>query len=140
MWPALLLLTTIAPAPVFGQSQTATTITAASGKPVRLGYYAHFNKDCTPGPLADVRITVPPQHGIVAVRRAKVRTKRIANCPEVEGPVQVVLYQGRPGFVGRDVVAYEVRIAGGETRLITIAINVTPDASPKPRQERSLDL
>jgi hypothetical protein len=43
----------------------------------------------------------------------KIRTKQVANCPEVEAPVQVIFYQSRAGFVGSDTLTYEVKNAAG---------------------------
>ena len=52
---ALALLTSVAPA--IAQSTVYTTINAQSGKPVRLGAYAGLNKDCSQGPLPEIKVT-----------------------------------------------------------------------------------
>ena len=55
---ALALLTSVAPA--IAQSTVYTTINAQSGKPVRLGAYAGLNKDCSQGPLPEIKVTQIP--------------------------------------------------------------------------------
>ena len=58
---ALPLLTSVGPA--IAQSTVYTTVNAQSGKPLRLGAYAGLNKDCSPGPLPEIRVTQNPKHG-----------------------------------------------------------------------------
>ena len=64
---ALPLLTSVAPA--IAQSTVYTTVNAQSGKPVRLGAYAGLNKDCSQGPLPEIKVTQNPKHGVFVIRK-----------------------------------------------------------------------
>jgi len=64
---ALPLLTSVAPA--IAQSTVYTTVNAQSGKPVRLRAYAGLNKDCSQGPLPEIKVTQNPTHGVFVIRK-----------------------------------------------------------------------
>lgn len=118
------------------QTNEPAAVTAMSGELVRLGYYASFKADCSPGPLPEIHVTTPPRNGEVVIRQAKVRTRRIVNCPTVEGPVAIVFYRSQPGFTGSDAVAFTVRESNGRLRTATVAVTVTG----RPRRGGPVDL
>ena len=106
-----------------------TSIEATPDKPVQLGYHASAHKNCTPAPLPTVRIIEAPKSGILTVRKAVLTTDKIAGCPGLKIPAQVVSYQARAGAAGNDHIVYEVTDFNGEvgTYDVTIKIKEAPE-------------
>ena len=116
------------------QSSQYSSAEVAAGSRVQLRYHASAQKDCTPLPLPEIRVLESPKYGTLIARRAKLKTNRISNCPNLELPVQVVFYEARRGYIGRDKVVYEVMTAGGEPATFTITITVKENQNPiKPK-------
>jgi len=113
-------------------SANYTSVEAISGKPVQLTYHASAHKNCTPAPPPTVRVIEPPKSGTLTVRRAELTTDRVAGCPAVKTPVQVVFYQARAGYEGPDHVNYGVTSENGEvaTYDVTITVKAPPATSP----------
>ena len=130
---ALALLTSVAPA--IAQSTVYTTINAQSGKPVRLGAYAGLNKDCSQGPLPEIKVTQNPKNGVFVIRKGKATVRREGQCPAgTEAEVQVVFYQSRANYIGDDSVSYEVR-SGDQVRSYSIAFSIKASAPPRKRPD-----
>jgi hypothetical protein len=130
---ALPLLTSVAPA--IAQSTVYTTINAQSGKPVRLGVYAGLNKDCSQGPLPEIKVTQNPTHGVFVIRKAKASVRGEGRCPAgTEAEVQVVFYQSRANYIGDDGVSYEVR-SGDQVRSYSIALSIKASAPARKRPD-----
>jgi hypothetical protein len=106
-----------------------TSIEATSDKPVQLSYHGSAHKNCTPAPLPTVRIIEAPKWGILTVRKAVLTTDKIAGCPGLKIPAQVVSYQARAGAAGNDHIVYEVTDFNGEvgTYDVTIKIKEAPE-------------
>jgi hypothetical protein len=106
-----------------------TSIEATSDKPVQLSYHGSAHKNCTPAPLPTVRIIEAPKSGILTVRKAVLTTDKIAGCPGLKIPAQVVSYQARAGAAGNDHIVYEVTDFNGEvgTYDVTIKIKEAPE-------------
>ena len=121
---AISLLSTAA----LAQTANYTSVEATSEKPVQLSYHGSAHKDCTPAPLPTVRIMEPPKSGMLTVRRATLTTDKVAGCPAMKTPAQIVLYQARAGYEGPDHVKYEVTSENGEvaTYDVTITIKNSP--------------
>jgi hypothetical protein len=117
------------------QTTDYTTATVTSGKPARLGYYATIKKDCSPGPLPEIRVVTAPKSGTLTVTRANLTTNKVANCPAATTPVQVVFYRSRPGFVGEDLIAYDVKESSGRVRSYAITITVRAPAQNQPKSD-----
>src|SRR5271166_6060039 len=137
LWPrigrlgsaALILLASSA----LAQSVNYTSVEATAGTPAQLTYHATAHKNCMPAPLPSVRVIKSPAAGMLIVRKAILTTDRLAGCPAVKTPAQVVLYQARAGYEGLDEVKYEVTSANGEVADydVTIAVKQGP-AETKP--------
>ena len=99
---------------------------------MQLGYHASAHKNCTPGSLPTIRVIEAPKSGMLTVRRAVLTTDKIAGCPGLKTPAQVVLYLARAGYAGPDHVKYEVTSENGEvaTNDVTIAVKAAPAQSP----------
>jgi hypothetical protein len=114
----------------FAQATNYTSVEAIAGKPVQLSYHASAHKNCTPAPLPTVRVTQAPKAGMLTVRPAVLRTTKVADCPRIKVPAQVVFYQAREGYTGSDHVSYDVTNSNGEVGTFDVAITVK--AAPAP--------
>lgn len=112
--------------PAWAQSQSQpSNVTVQSGKEVRLSTHGVFKKDCTPGPVPEVKAITPPKNGSFVVKTATVKTSATSACANKEGPAQVVFYQSKDGFAGSDAVTYQVKTASGQTQSHTVSLTVT---------------
>ena len=122
------------------QEQTFRTVEAAPGKPVRLGVVGNITKECTPGPMPEVKVVTQPSHGTLAVRSGKTKAGTLPRCPNLEVPIQAVFYQAHPKFTGTDQVAYTVKNVEGRTQSFTLKINVSGQATPEAKPQDNTDL
>ena len=116
-----------------------TSVEAPAGKPVQLTYHASANKNCTPAAPPTIRVTQPPKDGVLTVRKAVLTTDKIAGCPRLKTPVQVVFYQARADYVGPDHVGYEVTSSNGEVADydVSITVKAAPSAERAERPGRN---
>jgi hypothetical protein len=116
----------------FAQDANYTSVEATSEKPVQLSYHASAHKNCTPAPLPTIRVIEAPKSGTLTVRKAVLKTDKIAGCPGLKTPAQVVFYLARPGYTGPDHVKYEVTSENGEvaTNDVTITVRAAPAQRP----------
>jgi hypothetical protein len=124
----------------FAQATDYTSVDAIAGKPVQLSYHASANKNCVAGPPPTIRVTQPPKVGVLMVRKATLTTNKIAGCPGLKAPAEVVLYQAREGYSGPDHVAYEVTDTNGKVSVVDIAITVNGGPAPKPSEQKGTSL
>jgi hypothetical protein len=114
------------------QDVNYTSVEATSGKPLQLSYHASAHKNCTPAPLPTIRVIEAPKSGTLTVRGAVLKTDKIAGCPGLKTPAQVVFYLAHAGYVGPDHVKYEVTSENGEvaTNDVTIVVKAAPAQRP----------
>jgi hypothetical protein len=118
-----------------GLAQAATNYTSIevlAGKPVQLSYHASAHKNCTPAMPPTVRITQPPKDGVLTVRKAVLTTDKIAGCPRLKTPVQVLFYEAHADYAGPDHVGYEVIDSNGEVSSYDVTITVKAPAPSLP--------
>ena len=118
-----------------------TSIEATPAKPVQLGYHASAHKNnCSPAPLPTIRVIQVPKSGTLTVRRALLTTDKIAGCPGLKIPAQVVFYQARAGATGSDHIVYEVTDFNREvgTYDVTIKIKEAPKPSPATKKDEKI--
>jgi hypothetical protein len=116
----------------FAQAINYTSVEAITAKPAQLSYHASAQRSsCTPAPLPVVRVVQPPTSGVLTVRRAILTTDKIAGCPQLKVPAQVVFYKSHDGYVGSDHVSYQVTDAKGESGTYDVTINVKAAPPPK---------
>jgi hypothetical protein len=84
------------------QSTSYSSVEAIGDTPLQLGYYASANKNCTPAALPTLRVTQAPKHGTLTAKRGVLATSKIAGCPDLKIPAQVIFYQSRQEYVGPD--------------------------------------
>jgi hypothetical protein len=118
--------------PSLAQSTNYTSVEATSDNPVQLSYHASAHKNCTPAPLPTVRVIEAPKSGTLTVRGAVLKTDKVAGCPGLKTPAQVVFYLARPGYAGPDHVKYEVTSENGEIGAydVTIGVKAAPHQRP----------
>lgn len=109
-------------------AQTARTTTVQAGKTIRMAVVTGLKKDCSLGQPGGIRIITTPKSGQLAVEGGKTKTPASFRCPNVETPIQQLLYKAKPGFTGTDEIAYETRTPEGETQSFTVKITVTDKA------------
>ncbi len=113
------------------QATNYTSVEATAGKPVQLTYHATAHKStCTPAPPPTVHVLQAPKDGVLIVRKAVLTTDKIAGCPRLKAPAQVVFYQAKESYSGPDHVNYEVTDANGEVS--TFDVTITVKAAPPP--------
>jgi hypothetical protein len=122
------------------QDANYTSVNATSDKSVELGYHASAHKNCTPGALPTIRVIEAPKSGTLTVRRGVLTTEKVAGCPGLKTPAQVVFYLAHAGYAGPDRVKYEVTSENGEVATYEITINVkaAPAQSPPATGDRPL--
>jgi hypothetical protein len=100
------------------------TAQGQTGKDVRVGVYVNVQDDCTSGPLPTIRLSIPPAHGRITVKKAKVSATNYKQCLALEVPGYVAFYRSQPDFSGNDVFALEVKFPSGrmETQRFTVTI------------------
>ena len=114
------------------QDANYTSVEATSGKPLQLSYHASAHKNCTAAPLPTIRVIEAPKSGTLTVRGAVLKTDKLAGCPGLKTPAQVVFYLAHAGYVGPDHVKYEVTSANGEVATNDVTIVVKPPPAPRP--------
>lgn len=115
------------------QSTSYTSAQVMAGNTVQLSYHASANRNCTPGKLPSIQVLVPPQSGALIVRRATLTTDKIAGCPRLKTPAQVVLYQADANYSGIVHVGYVVTDANGP-KGYDVTITVKPAGAKAPSQ------
>ena len=106
-------------------SANYTSIEAAWDQPVQLSYHASAHTaNCTAAALPTVRVTQPPKWGMLSVRKAVLTTDKVAGCPPIKTPAQVVFYQARSGYTGPDHLNYEVTSENGEVATYDVTVTV----------------
>jgi len=79
---------------------------------------------------------------MLAVRGAVLTTNKIAGCPTIKTPAQVVFYQARAGYQGPVHARYEVTNEQGEFATYDVAITVqeAPPQQNKPSEDAGSQL
>jgi hypothetical protein len=115
-------------AAALAQDVNYTSVEATSDKPVQLSYHASAHKNCTPAALPTIRVIEAPKSGTLTVRGAVLKTNKVAGCPGLKTPAQVVFYLAHAGYVGPDHVKYEVTSENGEVAIndVTIVVKAPP--------------
>lgn len=105
------------------------TMTAISGKPLKLNFSNTTNPDCTSIGETVVRMTQEPAHGRVTIAKAsdfpsfpKKNARHACNKKRVSGTKTT--YVSERGFTGTDSAAIEIIFASGSTARRHYTINV----------------
>ena len=95
------------------------------------------------GEAPTVRVIEAPRSGMLAVREAQLTTDKIAGCPALKTPAQVVFYTANTDYAGPDHVKYEVKDENGEVATYDMTITVKavqpgqnpPTGTPAPQPQ-----
>ena len=105
------------------------TMTAISGRPLKLNFSNTTNPDCSSIGETIVKLTREPQHGRVTISKAsdfpsfpKKNVRYTCNKQRVSGTKTV--YVSERGFTGTDSAAIEIIFASGSTARRSYTINV----------------
>jgi hypothetical protein len=116
----------LAPAAAHAQH---VSLTAISGKPLKLNFSNAINPDCTSKGEPVVRLSQAPQHGKVTISKAsdfpsfpKGNARRDCNKKRVAGTQTV--YVSERGYFGTDAAAIEIIFPTGATARRSYIINV----------------
>ena len=83
------------------QDTNYTSAEVTAGKPFELSYHASAHKsNCSAGALPTIRVLEAPKSGTLTVRKAVLTTNKIAGCPGLKTPAQVVFYLAHTGLRG----------------------------------------
>jgi hypothetical protein len=116
----------------FAPAANYTSVEATAGKPVQLTYHASAHKNCTPAPLSTFDVLQAPKLGLLTVRKGLLTTDKVAGCPGLKIPAEVVFYRARAGSAGTDHVIYKVTSASGEVETYDVTVTVKPAPAPSP--------
>jgi hypothetical protein len=130
--------------PALAQTTVTRSETAASGKSVRLAIVPNLKKDCSTGPMPEIRVSGAPKNGSLITKVGKIKTPAKYRCPSKEAAVQAVFYQSKDGFTGSDEVTVDVKDSDGnvQTQNIKITVNAAKSDTAKPdaAKKESTDL
>ena len=139
--PLLLLASAALTAlPVAAQTSSYRSATVQPGKPSRIWTVTALKKECSVGQIGGVKVVTPPKNGTLTLARAKAKTPANFRCPNIQTPVEHVLYQPNSSFNGSDEVSFETKSADGAVEKHTIRIDVSGKAAPPTKQDGLIDL
>jgi hypothetical protein len=107
------------------------TAQGQAGKDVRVGVYVNVQDDCTSGPLPTIRLSTPPAHGRVMVKKAKVSATNFKQCLALEMMGYVAFYRSQPDFRGNDVFVLEVKFPSGRTEMQQFTMTIAAAGSTR---------
>jgi len=112
-----------------GAQAQRLTMTAISGKPLKLNFSNSTNPDCGSVGETVVRLTQEPQHGRITISKAsdfpsfpKQNVRHACNKKRVAGTQTV--YVSERGYLGSDSAGIEIVFASGGTARRSYTINV----------------
>lgn len=106
-------------------AQTSKTATILTGRPTRIAVETALTRECKVGQMGGIRVITAPTNGTVSVKSDKLKTPKNFRCPEVETPVQTLIYLSNKNYKGSDELVYETRTPEGSTQTFTVKIIVT---------------
>ncbi len=127
---ATVILSTEISTAALAQTSIQRSASVTPGKPGRIAVLAALKPNCSAGPAPEVRIVTSPKHGALIIGSGKLKTGRLKQCPNLEAPVRIVMYQASPQFQGTDLVSYEVANAAGKIQTHSVTITVNPTVAP----------
>jgi uncharacterized membrane protein len=103
-----------------------------SGKDIRIGVYLNIQPDCTSGPLPTIRLSEPPTHGKVVVKKATASATNLKQCLALQVPAYVALYRSNRNFIGTDLFVLEVKYPNGRMEVQHITVMVEGKSPGQP--------
>ena len=110
--------------PALAQTTVTRSETVPAGKQARLVIVPNLKKDCSSGPMPEIKVVTPPKSGSLITKAGKLKTPAKYRCPNKEAEVQALFYQSKDGYTGSDTVVVEIKNADGEIEKRDIRITV----------------
>ena len=110
--------------PALAQTTVTRSETVPTGKQARLVIVPNLKKDCSLGPMPEIKVTTAPGSGSLITKAGKLKTPAKYRCPNKEAEVQALFYQSKDGYTGSDSVVVEIKNADGEIEKRDIRITV----------------
>jgi len=122
-----------------GSAAAQTTVTRSetvpAGKSARLVIVPNLKKDCSTGPMPEIRVTTPPKFGSLITKAGKLKTPAKYRCPNKDTEAQAIFYQGNAGYTGPDTVVVEIKNSDGEIEKRDIRVTVEAGDKAKEKKE-----
>ncbi|WP_232627817.1 4-aminobutyrate aminotransferase [Methylobacterium sp. Leaf118] len=127
--PALAVIAALCAAPgLVGSALAQTTVTRSesvpTGKSTRLVIVPNLKKDCSNGPMPEIKVTTAPKFGSLITKSGKLKTPAKFRCPNKDADVQAIFYQSNGGYTGPDAVTVEIKNSDGDIEKRDIRITV----------------
>ncbi|CAO4165317.1 MULTISPECIES: hypothetical protein [Methylorubrum] len=126
--------------PALAQTTVTRSETVPAGKQARLVIVPNLKKDCSTGPMPEIKVTTPPKSGSLITKAGKLKTPAKYRCPNKDAEVQAIFYQPNSGYTGPDGVVVEIKNSDGEVEKRDIRITVGKDDKPKDEKKSTTDL
>lgn len=110
--------------PAAAQTTVTRSESVTSGKAARLAIVPNLKKDCTSGPMPEIRVSGAPKNGSLITKVGKIKTPASYRCPNKEAAVQGVFYESKAGYTGADEVVVDVKDSDGQIQTLTIKITI----------------
>jgi uncharacterized membrane protein len=98
---------------------------AQTGHTARVGVFTNIRPDCTSGPLPAIRLSTPPAHGAVTVKRGTLKATNFKQCLATEVPAFVAFYRPEAEYKGADEFELEVSVPNGRKQIQHFKVNVS---------------
>jgi len=124
--------------PALAQTTVTRSETVPAGKQARLVIVPNLKKDCSSGPMPEIKVVTPPKSGSLITKAGKLKTPAKYRCPNKDAEVQAIFYQPNSGYTGSDGVVVEIKNSDGEVekRDIRITVDKSDKAGDKPKDEK----
>jgi len=131
-WASALLLLVVSALPDAYAQTVERTAHGESGKDIQVGVYVNIRPDCTSGPLPTIRLTGPPAHGKVTVKKATLNATNYKQCLALTAPAYAAFYHSDKDFLGTDTVVLEVKYPEGKQETQHIIVTVRSAGARQP--------
>ena len=126
--------------PALAQTTVTRSETVPAGKQARLVIVPNLKKDCSLGPMPEIKVVTPPTSGSLITKAGKLKTPAKYRCPNKDAEVQAIFYQPNGGYTGSDGVVVEIKNSDGEVEKRDIRITVDKGDKPKDEKKSGTDL
>lgn len=126
--------------PALAQTTVTKSETVPAGKQARLVIVPNLKKDCSLGPMPEIKVVTPPTSGSLITKAGKLKTPAKYRCPNKDAEVQAIFYQPNGGYTGSDGVVVEIKNSDGEIEKRDIRITVDKGDKPKDEKKSGTDL
>ena len=110
--------------PASAQTSVTRSETVPAGKQARLVIVPNLKKDCSAGPMPEIKVTTAPKFGSLITKSGKLKTPAKYRCPNKDTEAQAIFYQPNGGYTGPDAVVVEIKNSDGEIEKRDIRITV----------------